>query len=263
MAQNIIIPNKDNKVVLTFAGVDLTLATDIVVQFGSETYSTSSNPTLVVVDSASQLSLDLSSTAEVGQLYLTITYFDDGSVNGTDITSREISNLDRVIVAIGTQLIIEDGTVVANANSFVTDAELKAYADLRGVDLPATQPEREALLVLAMDYLFSVESKFQGKRVEPSQELPFPRIGVYLNGFTVDGATIPKSLKNAQMELAIQANSSDLLINEQSQNIASEKVDTLQVSYFSGGKWATVRTGKADAYLSPLFVNVHGRLIRI
>ena len=63
MAQNLVIPNKDNKVVFVFGGIDLTIATDILVDFGAETYTKLLNPTVVVVESATELSIDLSGTA--------------------------------------------------------------------------------------------------------------------------------------------------------------------------------------------------------
>lgn len=256
MAQNLVIANKDNRVVFVFAGVDLTLATDIVVDFGAETYSLVSNPTIVVVSSATELSLDLSATAEVGKIFATVTYFDGASVSGTDITSRELGNSEKIVVAIGTQLIIEDGTIVANANSFATDEEFKIYANIRNFDVPATQPDRESLLVQAMDYLFSKESSMKGCRVSVDQELMYPRSGVCANGFNIASDAIPTSLKNAQMELAIQSNESAILISGTTQNLASFTVDGVySESYFSGGNWEQVRTDRADAYLDPLLSN--------
>jgi len=256
MAQNLVIANKDNKVVFVFDGVNLTIATDIVVEFGSETYSLVSDPLIVVVDSATELSLDLSATAEVGKIFATVTYFDGASVNGTDITSRELANSDKIIVAIGTQLIIEDGSIVTDANSFATDAEFKAYANIRNLDVPATQPDREALLVLAMDYLFSKESGLKGCRVSATQELMYPRDGVCTNGFNIASDAIPNSLKKAQMELAAQANTADILISNTTQNLASFSVDGVySETYFDGGNWEQVRTDRADAYLDPLLVN--------
>ena len=256
MAQNLVIPNKDNKVVFVFTGIDLTQATNIVVDFGAESYSLTGNPTLVVVASATELSLDLSGTSEVGKVFATVTYIDGGSVNGTDITSRSLGNSEKIVVAIGTQLIIEDGSIVADANSFATDDEFKTYANLRNFDVPATQPDREALLSLAMDYLFSKESQMQGVRVSQDQELPYPRSGVCANNFRVPSDSIPKSLKKAQMELALQANDSGLLITGEVENLASFNVDGVySESYFSGGNWTQVRTERADAYLSPLLSN--------
>lgn len=255
MSQNLVIPNKDNKVVFVFGGIDLTQATNLVIQFGSETYSLLSDPLIVQVLSTAELSLDLSQTTEVGKIYATVTYLDGSSVNGTDITSRELGNSDKIVVAIGTQLIIEDGSIVPTANSFVTDDEFKQYADLRNLDIPATQPDREALLILAMDYIFSEEYKLSGYRTSENQPLPFPRYGLCANGFYVEDETIPQGVKNAQMELAIQAKSADLLISGQVSNVASEKVDVLERSYFSGGSWTQVRTDRADAYLKPYMKN--------
>jgi hypothetical protein len=253
MAQNLVIANKDNLVVYVFGGIDLTLATDIQVQFGAESYSLINDPLIVIVTSATELSLSLSATAEVGKVFSTVTYFDGASVLGTDITSRELGNSNQIIVAIGTQLIIEDGTIVANANSIASDAEMKSYASLRGLSVPATQPEREALLVLAMDYLQSVENRMQGTRTVSTQSLPQPRQNVYLYGDVVDQNTIPIEYKNAQIEAAIAANDQGLLINSTSQDLASFTVNGVYAeTYFEGGSWEVVRTDRIDAALAPL-----------
>jgi len=255
MSQNIVIPNKDNKVVLTFLGVDLTLSTDIKVNFGIENYTKVLNPTIVKVVSATELSLDLSLTNEVGKIFVTVTYFDAGSVNGTDITSRELNNLGQILVSIGTQLIIEDGSIVANANSYVTDNELKLFADLRGFTLPSTQPDREALLIKAMDYLFSFEDSFQGIRVKLDQELSFPRVDVWVRNQTIAFDVIPRELKNAQIEAAIAENSNSLLTNQTTSNVQSEKVDVLEVSYFNGGKITSSVLERVNSVLKPLLKN--------
>ena len=152
-------------------------------------------------------------------------------------------------------LIIEDGTIVTGANSFTTDVELAAYALARGMDLPATEAERDILQVLAIDYIFSIENELEGCRVSIDQELPYPRKNVCAYGFIVPSDSIPQALKNAQMELAILAVSSGLLINGVNQNIQREKLGDLEVEYFSGGSWSTVRTDSADTYLKPLLKN--------
>jgi hypothetical protein len=256
MSQNLVIANKDNKVVFVFAGIDLTLATDILVEFGSESYSKLLNPLIVIVDSATELSLNLSATAEVGKVFATVTYKDAASVYGTDITSRQLGNSDKIVVAIGSQLIVEDGTFVTNANSFVTDAEFKTYANIRNFDLPATQPDREALLILAMDYLSGKELMMKGRRTEETQALMYPREDVYIYNAKLLKTVIPSQIKNAQMELAAQANESSLLKTGTVQNLASFSVDGVySESYHSGGSFEYVRTDRADVYLDPLLVN--------
>jgi len=199
--QNLVIANRDNLVVYVFGGIDLTLASDIQVQFGSESYSLINDPLIVIVTSATELSLNLSATLEVGKVFSTVTYFDGTSVLGTDITSRELGNSDQIVVAIGTQLIIEDGSVVASANSWVTDAEYKAFAKLKGYSVPSTQPDREALLTNAYDFInFTYEQRLQGSRVTPqTQTGVLPRNGMVAYSASVGGDEIPQDFKNAQM----------------------------------------------------------------
>ena len=255
MSQNLAIANADNLVVLNFNDAFLSSATDIKVYFGGETYTKILNPLIVIVNSDTQLSLNLSGTSEVGKIFATIKRFDGASVNGSDITSRELGNLGQIVVAIGTQLIIEDGSIVADANSLANDSELKAWASIRNKSVPATQPDREALLILAMDYITSKEDRLKGGRVIETQTLPYPRRGLCVNGFDVKRTVIPVNAKQAQLELAILAFSSGLFVDGQNQNVQREKLDTLEVEYFSGGSWAQIRTDSADTYLKPLMVN--------
>ena len=152
-------------------------------------------------------------------------------------------------------LIIENGTIVTGANSFTTDVEFLAYALARGFTLPSTESARDSLQILAMDYIFSVETKLEGCRVSIDQELAYPRYGACVNNFNIPSNSIPANIKKAQMELAYQASTSPLLINKNNTNIQSEKLDAMMISYFSGGSWEQVNTGRADAYLKALYAN--------
>lgn len=152
-------------------------------------------------------------------------------------------------------LIIEDGSIVDNANSFTTDEEFTAYAEARGLELPVDEEERNALQILAMDYIFSVEVKLDGCRVSIEQETPYPRYGACAYEFNIPSDSVPVGIKKAQMELGLQAFTSELLINKTNKNIQSESLDTMSISYFSGGSWEQVNTGRADAYLKPLYTN--------
>ena len=146
-------------------------------------------------------------------------------------------------------IVIEDGTIVANANSYTTDAELVAYAADRGLTLPATSTERDILQVLATDYLN--DQNYKGYRADPSnQYMSFPRSGVYAYDRVIASDEIPKELKFAQMEAAIAANSLTLLTNESKSNVQREKMDVLEVSYFSGGAWTKTHLARVSNYLS-------------
>jgi hypothetical protein len=153
-------------------------------------------------------------------------------------------------------LIIENGSIVDNANSFVTAAEMVAYAALRGVTITADTTTQEQQIILAMDYLVSREQSMKGTRVSDLQELPYPRFNVRYNGYYITGSEIPKELKNAQIELAIQLGNTELLLSEKTDNVQSISLDgVISKSFFSGGSYSTIRTDKADAYLDVLMNN--------
>lgn len=151
-------------------------------------------------------------------------------------------------------LIIEDGSNVTGANSLNTDAELVAYAASRGLQLPATEAERDILQVLAMDFINDNEDDMQGYRTTSDQELSFPRTGVVVNGFLSPSDKIPATLKKAQNEASIAAYTQSLLTNESTNNVQSEKVDVIQTSYFKGGSISKVRLERVFNYLNPVLM---------
>lgn len=159
-------------------------------------------------------------------------------------------------------LIIEDGSIVAGANSFTTDVEFAAYAGARGYTLPATEAERDQLQIKAVDYIFSVEREMLGSRTNnATQELPYPRQNVYIRCDLLDENTIPQELKNAQMELAIAANSQELLVNSSGGNVKKERLAELEVEYYSGGSWARIDLQKANVYLDVLLCSQSDNLM--
>ena len=159
-------------------------------------------------------------------------------------------------------LVIEDGSEVAAANSYTTDAEFAAYALARGYTIPSTEALRDELQVKAVDYLEGLEAKYQGTRASSTQVLAFPRHGLSLHGFILSSDVIPTELKNAQMELAFQLSTEEILINETVNNLVGFDVKGVySESYGSGGSSQSIRTRKADAYLSNLLKNPN-RLIR-
>jgi hypothetical protein len=133
-------------------------------------------------------------------------------------------------------LIKEDGSIVSSANSYVTRAELIAYAIARGVTLADTDAT-DVLAIKAMDYLTMYDSKWAGDLVEPGvQTLAWPRTGAIPQGgktaFPDD--EIPGNIVKAQMELALVANSGvDLLptTNPATGFVTREKVDVIETEY--------------------------------
>lgn len=153
-------------------------------------------------------------------------------------------------------IIVEDGTGVANANSYVSVEDARAYASARGTELPSDADEVASMLIRASDYLEAQECRYQGKRVSPSQALAWPRTGVFLNCDAVPPNVIPKSLIGAQVQLAMAINAGfDLQPNISPQDyVTREKVGPIETEYADPTKVGIMPTfGAANALLAPLF----------
>lgn len=133
-------------------------------------------------------------------------------------------------------LIVENGDIVANANSYVSRADLIAYAMLRGVVLPNTDAT-DVLAIKGMDYLALFDQEWRGAEVEPGvQPLAWPRMNVYPNGNTPAYAddAVPPSIVRAQCELAMNVNAGTILLpttSAQTAFITKEKVDVIETEY--------------------------------
>jgi len=143
-----------------------------------------------------------------------------------------------------TTIIVEDGTVVAGANSYVTQAALSAYAEARGVTLTTAT---DILIIKAMDY---IESRlFIGDKHIEAQPLQWPRDEVYIDRYYIERETIPKELKNGvyTAAMAIDAALDPLRIVERATK--REKVDVIEVEYMDSAASETiVRTISAALY---------------
>lgn len=149
-------------------------------------------------------------------------------------------------------LVIEDGSIVSGANSFVTDTEYVDYAAARGLTIGGFDGAREIELIKAMDYILSVETRLKGSRVNEIQGLPYPRLNLYVRNFFISSDTIPENAKTSQMEAAAAANSQELLNNSTVNDIKREKLGVLESEFFEGGSWTIERTERVDAALAPL-----------
>tara|TARA_R110000772_G_scaffold162165_1_gene273359 strand:+ start:953 stop:1450 length:498 start_codon:yes stop_codon:yes gene_type:complete len=130
-------------------------------------------------------------------------------------------------------LIIEDGTGVDNANSYITVAEARSYADLRSLLLPSGDSAVEVLIVKAFDYLESLE--YKGSHANPPQAAEFPRQKLYLQGVLFPDNQIPYKLKQAQCQLAFEAVNIDLQPTGNGKEVIREKVDVVEVQYSEKG----------------------------
>lgn len=123
-------------------------------------------------------------------------------------------------------IIVEDGTVVAGANSYVSQADLSAYAAARGVTLVSGT---ETLLIQAMDYIESLN--FIGVKWTRDQPLLWPRVDVFLNDYWQDVDDLPQQLLNGQMAVALAIDAGNGPLADVPRATKREKVGEIEVEY--------------------------------
>lgn len=130
-------------------------------------------------------------------------------------------------------IIVEDGSIVNGANSYVSIEDVKKYAADRGVNLPSEDDEVAHMLIKATDYLESLHCEFIGQPVEEDQPLEWPRENAYINCRLFPSNRIPKQLKAAQCQLVIaQHQGFDLQPNVSfSDYVTEEKIGPITTKY--------------------------------
>ena len=129
-------------------------------------------------------------------------------------------------------LVIEDGSIVANANSYVTLVEARAYATARGVTLSVDDTVLEAQLIKAKDYIEFQASNLKGTKVDESQPLQYPRENLYIDGFEISVTTVPQQVKDLQSQLAVDLeNGFDFFESSDENFITEETVGPLTTRY--------------------------------
>jgi len=119
-------------------------------------------------------------------------------------------------------LVIENGTGMSNAESYVDVDYVDAYFLKRGNTDWDLIDNKEAAIVKSMDF-FESSYTFKGEKLNETQALAFPR---YINGLV----EYPIRVKNAICELALKTATSDLL-EDTEQRVKREKVGELEVEY--------------------------------
>lgn len=163
-------------------------------------------------------------------------------------------------------LVIEDGTGLPNASSYVSAAETLSYAEARGAIVSDDTEVLEAALVKALDYLEAQRARYQGSKTNPGvQALQWPRVNVILDcDYALPSNVIPVELKRAQMQAALEVLAGrDLMPSSDGRVVKKEKVDVIETEYMTSndlGPGAT--TGPSfpalDALLEALYTPCGG-----
>ena len=134
-------------------------------------------------------------------------------------------------------IIVEDGTIVAGANSYLSLADLKlGLPDYTTAELIALYDDAEltTMLMRSMEYLDSFHWK--GLRVNPFHTVAWPRTDVLYAPYTLyPEDQVPVEVKKALTALVAGVIEEGYGAIAPPQNIRREKVNQLEVEYYSNG----------------------------
>lgn len=128
-------------------------------------------------------------------------------------------------------LVVEDGTGLSNANTYITVEEAKEYASQRGIDL-GSDDAISANLILSADYM-ETRGPYKGKVINVDQALEFPRTDLEYRGQSISG--VPGNVKKAQAQLLLDIKSSGALLTSSRQYaLKRRKLEGLEQEYAVG-----------------------------
>lgn len=138
-------------------------------------------------------------------------------------------------------LVVEDGSGLPNANSYVSLANTDIYFTERNnqVWLAAEGVDKDSALIRATDYV-DIMYEFAGVRASAEQALEWPRNNAYdVYGTHLTG--VPRVLERVVMELAVRALQQELLPdNEYSGKIKRERIEgVVEIEYAQSGAFQT------------------------
>lgn len=107
-------------------------------------------------------------------------------------------------------LVVEDGTGLPNADSYISTSDADTYHGNRGNAAWAAMaaPAKESALRQATDFMSTL--RWSGVRATSTQALDWPRAGTELNGFTIAANVVPEAARRACAELALRASAGSL-----------------------------------------------------
>jgi hypothetical protein len=165
-------------------------------------------------------------------------------------------------------VVVEDGTGLANANSFNTVADVITYASDRGLDFANSPTDSDAVAacIKAGDYLRNeLRFRYNGTRQTATQRMPYPRNGASeVGGLAVPSNTVPWRLKDAHAELTILAYADEDLqpdLDNGGLLVSVDKLDVLETDFFAPTGFQAITRIPGEAlrvsvlgYLEPLLI---------
>ena len=160
-------------------------------------------------------------------------------------------------------IIVEDGTGLADAETYISVSDANTYHAARGATAWAalSESDKEAALRRATDYMGQAyRPRWAGQRATSTQALDWPRTGVVVDGYEVASTVVPSAVSRACAELALRA-SAEELSPDLERGIKRERVDVIETEYDTASPQAK-RFRAVDQLLSA-YLSGGGAFLRV
>lgn len=142
-------------------------------------------------------------------------------------------------------LVVENGSVVAGANSYVSLAEYREWANARGISSSDSDAILERQVLRAMDYFEQLN--FIGNKANENQPLQWPRTEALIDGYYADATEIPPQVKRALYEaIKVEADGYSNL-NIQDRRTIREKIGDIEIQYADNSENRTITPALTSA----------------
>ena len=162
-------------------------------------------------------------------------------------------------------LVVEDGTGLANADSYISVADADAYHAAVGRESSWTDKDedtKEFELRKATRYLLQFYSlHWKGARVSSTQRLCWPRTGAVVYGFEVASDQVPQDVKFACAELAFKSINGTELAPDLKPRKKRTKVGPIETEFFENTVQSVIYR-EVGGMLKPYINGAGGKLIR-
>lgn len=154
-------------------------------------------------------------------------------------------------------MIVEDGTIVTGANSYVSRADYIAYALTLGITIADTDAA-DYQLIEAAEFIDRHEANIKGWKTDRDQPMSFPRNDFWIQDWYWTNEEIPRNVVLCQMAFALDINEGIDIFNPPQNpgiGVKSERVEgVVKVEYaVDGGTGQKLsRSSSGDALLASL-----------
>jgi hypothetical protein len=142
-------------------------------------------------------------------------------------------------------LVVENGSVVAGANSYVTLAEYRDWANARGIVSSDSDTILERQVLRAMDYFEQL--LFIGNKANENQPLQWPRTEALIDGYYADATEIPVQVRRALYEAIKVEVDGYSEWNTQDRRTLREKVGDIEIEYAENSENRTITPALTSA----------------